>query len=289
MNATATTEPVETEVEDAPPLHIQQNESSLDIADDLLTDEERAAYSDGDDVEDTYDDEAVEDEPAAQAPAVEEVPAVQAEGIEAVNFSAKLTEIKAQAEKAREDWENGDLSDADFQKQIAAAAKAEAIVEMKIQEDDRAWNSSVAAFKAANPGIFGDERTLTAFNDIVGDVTESPRYAHLTYAQQLAIAHARLAAEAPVLGLKVAAPAAAAPKAGPAPKPADPAPRPQRPTPPPTLARLPASDAVTESDGRFAQIDRMQRESGNVLVNEAILMRMSPEELEAYGAGADLI
>jgi hypothetical protein len=44
----------------------------------------------------------------------------------------------------------------------------------------------------------------------------------------------------------------------------------------------------TPGDGRFAAIDRAIDQSGDVVMTEAFLARMTPEERDAYGRGEDL-
>lgn len=260
-------------------------EDSPDL--DLMTDGERAAYEAGDDAE--YDDadededidgpegeddgEVIEREAPAQAAAPED-------------FKARLAEVRAAAADAKAKWQDGDLSDDDYTTAIASTAKAEAAIEFRATEDAKGWSNAVTAYRDANPLLWASPQMAQAFDDIVGDVTSNARYAALPYAKQLAVAHNRLASEAGVLGLKdVPRPGQRGSRN--APEQVEAPQRRHRPEPPPTLARMPSSDMTTAGDGRFAALDRLSK-SGDVSGMEKALARMSPEDRDAYGSGADL-
>jgi len=297
MNATPQTEADPDAIEAAT---IPLDDVPTAVDDELLTDDERAAMAEGDDTADMVDDNAPGDVPddAPDSPDLAATPAAAAQPFVMQDFDARLTEIKSQADALQDAWDNGDVSDTDYRTQLAANAKAEALAEVERDQyekmkaaDDKRWNDSVTAYKGANPDLWSDDKTRAAFNQIVGDVTSNPLYAKLTYAQQIERAHARLMEDAPLMGLtnvppmrRPGTPGALAAQQ----KQEVEASTRARPTPPATLARLPASDMTSPNDGRFAQLDRVVNEGRDALQSERILSRMSPEELEAYGAGVDL-
>ncbi len=301
--------PEDTGEEEITPPVLPNDDVPTDVADELLTDEERLAMEDGDDAEDVYDPEKEEAEAAALAaagsaaipvepaaavtPAATPVPAADHTPLIPKDFKTPMAALDAKAAELENKWENGDISDTDYKAQLRAISRDQAALDIQQEDyqklvvaDQQNWKASVEAYKAANPGLWSDPAVQAAFDKEVGNVTSNPAFAKLPFGQQLARAHARLAADADVLGLAVPTAATAA---TPPPKPvAPPPPARARPAPPPTLAKLPASDMNTPGDGRFAAIDRAIAQSGDVVMTEAFVARMTPEERDAYGRGDDL-
>jgi hypothetical protein len=278
-----------------------------DIDEELLTDSERAALAD-DLGEDGYGEEEDGDDDTTQTDEIAEAARIAAEQEAAMaakteipaaadmpdmdDLTQKLADLKTAEEDLKKQWNDGDLADEAYHEALKANVREAARLETQqeraaeaIQAENERWSDAVKSYKAANPDLFANDKVRGALDRLVGEVTSNPLYAVLPFEKQLERAHIRLHQDAELLGLgEIAAPKTSAKKET---AKADQTPeKRKRPEPPPTLSRIPASDATGPEDGRFSQIDRLD---GQVKpeVAEAMLLRMTPQEREAYGAGDD--
>lgn len=276
--------------------------STKDDFDDGLTEEERAALSDDGDVavtpeasaapdEDTAHDPeqqaeaaAVEPEPAAE-PAAAEQPAeevTQAQQQPAPVLVApapedaenKLKEIADQKEALLNQFDEGDITAREYQKQLDELARQERAIEraqdraelatqMEQQRQQNEWVATCNAFIEANSVYKDNPRLYKALDAEVRELAQKPETANWTGQKFLEEAHKALAEafNLPTNG-KQAKPAAA-----------------QRDLPP-NLAKVPAADVQDTSGNRFAVLDRMA--SSDPIAYEEALSKMSPAERDAY-------
>jgi hypothetical protein len=194
----------------------------------------------------------------------------------------QLKKIAADKDALAEKFDAGDLTGAEFNKQLDAFNKAERGIEtlvnnadlaakLEVQRRQNEWDRQCASFFDANKQ-YNDPALFEQFNDTVKAVAMMPRNMKLTGDQVLVKAHNMLQAE---LGNPITAPATApATKA----EAKLPAPQPQL---PPNVGALPAADVTDATGGRFDALNRLAM-SGDVEGYEAALSKLSPADHEAY-------
>lgn len=202
-------------------------------------------------------------------------------------LDAELKKLSDQEEELFDAYDDGDISREELaEKRRELQAQAQEITTQRAREQERheqelrVWKGDVGAYLKAHPGL-RDDAVIEAFDAEVRSVTSNPAFRSLSNAQQLAVAHKRLAAAAEDLGIEVpplkkAAERKAAEK-GEDPKGDDlrKAPR--------TLAKVPASDMTSTDDGKYAALDRL-RDGPDPERYEAALAQLSPEERDRYAS-----
>lgn len=265
-----------------------------------LTDAERAGLLGNDD--ETADDESrPDDEPAAQqapvAPAPEPVAASDLAEIE--GQIAALTAKQAEKDDAlaalRSAYDDGEITADEFDRQqkalaaeVAQIAREAGALEGKVagqrEADDRAWTNACRSFLAQNPA-FQDPAHSAGLNAEVESVTADPRFAALTFDQQLTLAAQRYALTVPDAGLSVGASPAPAPAPAPAKAPEGRTPGKLATEPPPTLATVPA-ETIDPNESNIAALAARLDRTTDPTEKERIMARIPDEMLDqvlAYG------
>lgn len=278
--------------------------------DDGLTDEERAALSDdgdivnadpgtgeadGQDTERAAEAAATAAEPDADAGAAagatdpaadpaDEEPAPEAKqqpapilvAPPAEDAEAKLNEIASKKDAILEQFDNGDITAREYQKELDALAKQERQIErmqdraelaasMEQQRLQNDWISTCNAFVDSNPIYKDNPRLYKALDAEVRELASKPESANWSGQKFLDEAHKNLAQ-----AFNLPASKATTPKT----------PQTTRKDLPPNLAKVPAANLEDTSGGRFAVLDRMA--NTDPLGYEEALARMPAAERDAY-------
>lgn len=275
-----------------------------DDIDDGLTDEERAALADdgeesnneaetgaaaADDADEQREAELAaaadkQPEPAAAepSPAAEEAAEAQPQPAPILvapapeDAEAKLNEIATKKEALLEQFDEGDITAKEYQKQLDALAKEERAVEraqdraelaaqMEQQRLKNDWDATCESFVSTHSIYKDNPRLYKALDAEVRDLAAKPETANWTGQKFLDEAHKNL---------KAAFGFAETPAADPA------KPRPAPRELPPNLAKVPAADVEDTNGGRFAVLDRMA--NSDPLGYEETLSNMSQAERDAY-------
>lgn len=196
---------------------------------------------------------------------------------------AKLSKIAEDKAALLSQFDEGDITTAEYQQKLdtlykqereieRAVDKAQIAAEMERQRAQNDWDSTCAAFLDANAQYKENPRLYRALDQEIRDIANSEAGKSLNGQQILDKAHANLAE---AFGFSKA----------PAPKPGDPKPRVvPKPAVPPTLGKVPAAENNDTNGGRFANLDRLS--TTNPLAYEDALMKLSDAERDAYLASA---
>lgn len=281
-----------------------------------LTEEEIDALSEGDDPllskpaaadddDDDDDDDAGDNAAGAGGdtpPPAEAKPDPVFTPVDVTAHQAVLDGLKDERKKLRDAWNDGDLTDEEFDQKTdelndKAIEARTAIKEAgQRQEDYKAelantWYAKTDRVLAANPALKDNQpvaeldgnSVLALFDAACRQVTSHPNFAHMTLDQKLAQAE-RMTSDVykARTGKDLAAPKRAA-KADPAEK-IDPKAKVReqgkRPDPVQTLGTITAASEIAVEDSRFAGIDKLDG-----LEQERAFAAMSPAERDAYLAG----
>lgn len=238
-------------------------------------------------------------EPAPQAAEPEPAPQPQQRGPDpralVDNLAPQIAAFETQRGELLDKFEDGDLTRDDLQTALdelnaqADPLKAQvAVAENAAAQDETSWNGAVGDYLTAHPGLKGSDEVLQAFDNAVRYVTGNDNFAHMSYEEQLARAHAQIEFEAEATGLKGVPPSAKAnaPTPEPTPAPKAEAQKPQGPdmrTPPPTLAHAPASDISELKDSPFASLQSLI-ETGDSDAIEAAYSRLTPAQRDEFSS-----
>lgn len=280
--------------------------------DDGLTDEERAALSDDGDIVNADPGKGEADEQDAEraaeaaataaepdadagaaaaadatdpaAPAADEDPASEAKqqpapilvAPPAEDAEAKLNEIASKKDAILEQFDNGDITAREYQKELDALAKQERQIErmqdraelaasMEQQRLQNDWISTCNAFVDSNPIYKDNPRLYKALDAEVRELASKPESANWSGQKFLDEAHKNLAQAFNLPTSKTTTPKT---------------PQTPRKDLPPNLAKVPAANLEDTSGGRFAVLDRMA--STDPLGYEEALARMPAAERDAY-------
>jgi hypothetical protein len=281
----------ETEAEAKPTIVYEEFKQERPHAD-LLNEFEIAALNDDGSADDLYDDEAEAPadaqagaDPEADAPA--KTPAAAPPVDTSVDYAALIAETDTKLAELQTLLDDGEIGDNEYKVKVLELAeqRGDLRANAKLVDTYRAqteavaaeqWGNAVKGFKASHAHLFGPEH-FDKFNVDVQGVTADPRFANLSFDQQLAKAAQDYAFRMgqPALAGKQSAPRPAAPKT-----PVQQAPKRQ---PVPTLARVSNTGSVAPDGGRYAAIDA-RIDAKDIAGTEAALSRMTKEQLEAYGA-----
>lgn len=194
--------------------------------------------------------------------------------------TAKLAEIDTKKDALLTQFDDGDITAKEYQKQLDALAKEERAIEraqdraelaaqMDQQRLQNDWNTTCANFVDSHAVYKDNPRLYKALDAEVRELASKPETAQWTGQQFLNEAHKNLKA-----AFGFAEKADATP---PADKPQD------KRTPrdlPPNLAKVPAADVQDTDGGRFAVLDRMANTDPEGY--EETLAKMSQTERDAY-------
>lgn len=264
--------------------------SKIDI-DDGLTDEERAALSEDDgtpaEPQDAPDEvpavitEDVNTPPADQGPAEEPVeaspqpaPILVAPALE--DAAAKLAAIETQKESLLTQFDDGDITAREYQKQLDTLAKEERAIEraqdraelasqIEQQRLQNEWTQTCNTFVETHAVYKDNPRLYKALDAEVRDLATRPDTANWSGQKFLEEAHKALKsafgfAEPEAKAAKLAYNPAA--------------------NLPPNLSKVPAAEVESTSGGRFAVLDRLA--SSDPIAYEESLAKMSQSERDAY-------
>lgn len=217
--------------------------------------------------------EAGADEQAAEAQP-QQTPILVAAPIE--EATAKLNDIQAQKDALLDQFDNGDMSARDYQKQLDALSKQERDLEFEIRESKLAdklegqrlqneWVTTCNNFIADNAIYKDNPRLYKALDAEVRELANDPKTASWTGQKFLEEAHKNLS-EAFNL-----------PSAKKATTKIDTANKREL---PPNLSKVPSAEIEDTSGGRFAVLDRMA--TNDPLAYEEALAKMPEAERNAY-------
>lgn len=274
--------------------------------DDGLTPEERAALGEDDGagtqaatdddtaaqaVNDTADDKAGEEaaaKPKDEAAAATETPPADATIEEAAQQSApilvaqptadaqaKLTDIETKKEALLTQFDDGDITARDYQKQLDALAKEERRIEFEIHEANLAskletqrlqndWNATCNSFVNEHPVYKNNDRLYKALDAEVRELASKPETAQWSGQKFLDEAHKNLKT---AFGFNEPTDSKQGDQ------------RQQRELPP-NLAKVPAANLEDTTGGRFAVLDRMA--TNDPIAYEEALNKLSAAERDAY-------
>ena len=300
-----------------------------DYDEDMLTEEERAALEvDGDDAgaldeddptaeagasnpapvdadaqaaADAGEDEEEEEPAPAQDAAQGDDPAPEpdpqpAPDVDLAAITKTLGTYKDDRKALLDEFNNGDLTDDEFESKLDELDDAVASARVQKHEFDRyeqqqetRWEGAVADHMAKYPEFGADKGAMEAFDRIVRQVTVDPDYARMSFAEQLDNAHAMLEVKAQRTGMKGVPPLKAT---GAKPVPNKPQQQQRKAPegddlsePPRTLARAPASE-ITSNDDEFSTLREIESK-GTPDQFEAAMAAMSPEQRDRYSSMSD--
>jgi hypothetical protein len=279
--------------------------------DDGLTDEERAALQDDGDVATEQTDDtgtkpdveteaetaaAADDKPAQEAPQAATPPADAADTSAAEpvaepqaqpapilvapapeDAAAKLAEIDTKKDALLTQFDDGDITAKEYQKQLDALAKEERAIEraqdraelaaqMEQQRLQNDWTQTCNNFVESHPVYKDNPRLYKALDAEVRELAQKPETANWSGQKFLDEAHKALKT---AFGFQEAN----------APAPSKDQQRQQRDLPP-NLAKVPAANLEDTNGGRFAVLDRMA--SSDPTGYEEAIAKMSEAERNAY-------
>ncbi len=218
----------------------------------------------------------------AQEPVYPQIP-------DTTEAEATIQRVNTALEALADEYDNGDLTKAEFlAKQTALVqeqAKAQVAIEnaaTALQQAQAAavahWNARMAAYQAVAPGLWS-EAHVNAWDAYLRSVTSNPAYADLTRDQQIQLAHRNYASDYEIRTGQPLSGDAALPKAGA--KAAKLEVRDdERPEPVKTLRGFNSDTTAEVEDSSFAAIDRTI--GRDPLEAERMFQRMTPEQQERY-------
>lgn len=217
--------------------------------------------------------EAGADEQAAEAQP-QQTPILVAASVE--EATAKLNDIQAQKDALLDQFDNGDMSARDYQKQVDALGKEERGLERQIYEAELAnklegqrlqneWVTTCNNFIADNAIYKDNPRLYKALDAEVRELANDPKTATWTGQKFLEEAHKNLSE---AFNLPSAKKATAK---------IDTANKREL---PPNLSKVPSAEIEDTSGGRFAVLDRMA--TNDPLAYEEALAKMPEAERNAY-------
>lgn len=221
--------------------------------------------------------EAAAAEPAAADATQQSAPILVAQPT--ADAQAKLTEIEAQKEALLTQFDEGDITGKDYQKQLNELSKQERKIEFEIHEANLAaklehqrmqndWDATCNAFVAANPVY---KEMPWAYKELDAKIRElanhelHPETANWSGQKFLDEAHK-------VLKAQYKFPEAAADKGNDSQR--------QQRELPPNLAKVPAANLEDTNGGRFAVLDRLA--NSDPIAYEEALNKLPAAERDAY-------
>ncbi len=268
-----------------------------------LTEQEIKALSEGDDPivsespapEGQGDDEAaiaagIGNPPAEQPPVAQQAPAqdpAMPEIPDTTEAKATLDRVEQQIEALADQYDNGDLTKAEFlaktrelsDQQAKARVQIEAAemaMQQATQQQIKHWESRLEAYKATAPELW-TEAHIQGWDQHLRMVTSNPAYVDLSRDQQIQLAHRMYASAYEArTGQSLAVPK---PKAANGREKLE-VRQDERPEPPRTLSGFNSDTSAEVEDTAFAMIDRVI--SKDPLEAERMFSRMTPEQQERF-------
>lgn len=259
-----------------------------------------AGAEEGDDAASSDEEAATAGEDDPPAPQQQEAPAPAAD-VDMQQVQSVLDGYEEKRKELLDKFDDGDVTREEFQTQLDAlenertdAQVEKRMYERQMQEEDRRWQSAVGDYLNKYPDLRDNQELLQRYDQHVRSVTEDPDFAHLSFEQQLAHAHAQFAVKAQALGIEGVPDIRVAPKQQqPAKTKKQPAKKAEPEAPaneglgeaPTTLARAPASEITGGSDDKFAVLKQMEKTAAPDEY-EAAVAKLSPEERDEYSSMA---
>lgn len=214
------------------------------------------------------------DEPEAQP---QQAPILVASPVEEAN--ARLTAIQAEKDALLDQFDNGDLTARDYQKQADALAKEERKLEFQINEAELAgklenqrlqneWVSTCDKFMDDNPVYKENARLWKALDTEVRELANDPKTANWSGQKFLDEAHKNLTAAFNLPQAKSAGKDTSKKQAD------------AKRELPPNLSKVPSAEIEDTSGGRFAVLDRLA--NTDPIAYEEALNKMPQAERDAY-------
>ena len=221
---------------------------------------------------------AAEQSTEAAAPEAQPQPAPLLVAPPPEDATAKLTEIATKKDDLLEQFDNGDITAKEYQKQLDALSKEERQIEFQVHEANLAakleqqrlqndWNATCNRFVDDHPIYKNNDRLYKALDAEVRELASKPETANWTGQKFLDEAHKNLKT---AFGFQEQAPASEPGKQQAKPK-AD---------LPPNLAKVPAAEVQDTNGGRFAVLDRLA--TTDPIAYEETLAKMPAAERDAY-------
>lgn len=243
--------------------------------DDKDTKDTKKPESDNDDdAGDSGDDPKTDEKPKPQR---KPTPLIQAEEI--TDYDDQVKDIKDQKRELAQKFDDGELSTVEYQEQLDALQEKQFELRLK---HDRAelskqtsqaqeleqWNNDCMDFLEQHSEITASQLKTSSFNEVVKWVTSQEAAQGMTNQEQLAKSYEIWCEQ---LGIE---PQGAKPE----PKAVHKAePKAQNKNLPPNLSKMPAAEAETTDDGKFAYLDSLDG-----VEYERALAKLSPAEQEQY-------
>lgn len=239
----------------------------------------------GDDAGDD-DDSFVQEEPQKPAAKPEPKPEPQAEPVPDVTKAKQaLDDIKAQRKELREKYDDGDLTDEEYDAQIEALddKMAEAAADIKtaernIAKQQDAWKAAGKAYLDRYPGLKA-QGVIQALDKAVQELAAYPSVANLPHEQFLERVHRKLIAEAEYTGLDIPAIGKSTEQKGKQTPPGDES----LGKAPKTLASVPSSDVSSLDDSPYASLERMA-ERGDPIAFEEAMAKLPADQRDRFAS-----
>lgn len=232
------------------------------------------------------DDPVAQSEPQTPAANEEAKPEPQAEMVpDAAKAKQILDAIKAERKSLREQYDDGDLTDEEYDAKIEALddKMAEAAADVKyaerhIAKQQDAWKAAGKTYLDRYPGLKA-QGVIQALDKAVQELAAYPSVANLPHEQFLERVHRKLIAEAEFTGLDIPAIGKSTGQKG-------------KQTPqgdeslgkaPKTLASVPSSDVSSLDDSPYASLERMA-ERGDPIAFEEAMAKLPADQRDRFAS-----
>lgn len=224
---------------------------------------------------------AADEQGAAPSTAAQQAPILVAQA--PADADAKLADIATKKEELDTKFDDGDITNAEYRKELdalnkqereieLAQSKAQIAADMERQRLQNQWNADCNSFIAKHKDTYDGEANAEAFahlNETVVAYAKMARNAGLSGPELLEKAHKAVMVERGM-------PVADTPKPGTKPAKAA-APKPSL---PPDMSRIPAATGNDPGEGRWASLDKLA--DSNPAAFEAALAKMPEAERDEY-------
>lgn len=232
------------------------------------------------------DDPIVQQEPQKPAAKAASTPEQQAEPVPDVTKAKQaLDDIKTQRKELREKYDDGDLTDEEYDAQIEALddKMAEAAADVKyaerhIAKQQDAWKAAGKAYLDRYPGLKA-QGVIQALDKAVQELAAYPSVANLPHEQFLERVHKKLIAEAEYTGLDIPAIGKSTGQKAKQTPPGDES----LGKAPKTLASVPSSDVSTLDDSPYASLERMA-ERGDPIAFEEAMAKLPADQRDRFAS-----
>lgn len=200
-----------------------------------------------------------------------------------------IADIKAERKDLRAKYDDGDLTDEEYDAQIEALDDkyAEAAADIKTaerlvakQRDD--WKQAGAAYLERYPELKADG-VIQALDQVVQDLAKYPSVASLPHDQFLERVHRKLLADAEITGLNIPAIKKSTPGKAEPPKKTAPEGDKALGKTPQTLANVPSSDVSALDDSPYASLERLAQK-GDPIAFENAMAKLPADKRDEFAS-----